>query len=569
MTNPNGFVTATRPVRKAARVTRNLLAKAARKASDIGFTALPIGGLVGSALEASDQTNLLAHSPAEQIKLLNKYSQSYNLSAYETYAKTAIDSLKQSTAALLNAKKPDGTDVPMDLSIFGQLGNDIAKHSANPGYDEELKKFKASLRAALPTTELNEVAKKFEELKAEIAKTDGPYQRPQEVIVAFNELRDIAEKNLKRDKIKALKDIDELFKDKANPPHRTPAKEALIKLLNIQEGNQDLATRENTDEKLSKEIAQIKAAVRAAYDKAEAELKETFEGKPASKEKDSQGKEIDVPEVQGLNKKIKIQKERSEADLLIRARHLENLEQQGFRLPAPLTGSISGAGLSDDEQKQRCLKNITLKELEEKEIKGRLYGTRQLVAKTLGGTEIKGENGKFSMEIPGTLNVAYHGAGDSRMETDFYDLVERTMADPNKETTGIHFDLRAEDDDLRREMVRNAYIAARKKGHLSPNEITMTVTGSQDEKLIFQNKNATEILEKLGLGGLEAEVASEIAAEKEERKEILSKETAADKSKATSIKDQVKGLRESATQGHDEVDPDNQQANQRTPGNRP
>lgn len=541
-----GWVAATTPVKLA----RNLTARAL---TDI---APMTGGFIGRRIESTDSSNLLSHSPYEQQKLLDRYSQSYDLTQYEKLAGDAAVAIKKSSSALLTQKT-------VNVLQFGELGKSIDKNSEKlPERQARLASLHKAISEQIQPSNL--IAKKdgvrdnFRALQQAIKQNDPGYQRPQQIINAFNSIHDTAKTNLTKEKEQALKNIEALFA----PGERSVFKQDLIYLLDIKEGRPKVEAVRNagggivtpeiaailptpdelksTEDRLNKEKEHMLAAVKQSYEKAEADLQEAFADKPATKDKD--GKEI--AKVRGLTTKVAAEKERCEVDLLIRARHLERMEAHKYDYRQLQSHGLSvtiGDNLDDDFRK-KCLKGKTLKFLEEQYVPGMITGHRTISAsKTASGTNLKcdvdgnGNTTKITIKIPGRW-FPYHLMGDHRLQSDFNDMVDRVIA-KGKEIPAISFEHQYEDEDLRKEVVLCSYKAARAKG-FKPEEIRMTVLGG-DEKNTFKDKSALEVLQAMGLGDLDAGIQADIDEMQKQKQEITKAKAPQDsfmKSKLESLK---------------------------------
>ncbi|MDP3705499.1 MAG: hypothetical protein Q8R24_06270 [Legionellaceae bacterium] len=483
------------------------------------------GGFLARRIESKDPTNLLSHTPYEQQRVLDKYSESYDLSRYEKFAGKAAASIKKSASNLLTA-------TTVDILQFGELGKAIDEKSKSlPERDVTIARLQKIMSDAIPTTNLMVAGgdrDSFRALKQAIKENDPDFQHPQKIINAYGELRANAEKTIADEKKSAMEQIEKLFEADAVPGERSPFKQDLMYLLDIKDSvlPDAVPTADEfkiTDDRLNREKAHMLTAVRQSYEKTEAELKEAFEGKPASKDKDNK----DIPEVRGLTAKVEAEKARCEADLMIRAKHLEKMESHRYdyrELQAPGLSATIGHE-TDDVYRKRCLKGKTLTFLLDQKLPVRMYGEKKLTSETASGTALKcepdsGGKAKISIDVPGRW-FPYHLMGDFRLQSDFNDMVEKFMVEnavTMEDKPAISFEHNYEDEELRKEVVLSSYKAARAKG-FKATDITMTVLGG-DEKNTFKNKSALEVLQAMGLGGTDASIQADIAEMNDQKNQL-------------------------------------------------
>ncbi len=495
---------------------RNTAAAAIRQGESLPgiVPLLDVTGTLANLLETTDQSGLVAHSPIEQAKKLIKYSESYDLKSYEKYAQDAADSIKNSASSLL-AQTPDTVgNRSVDILKLGEFGQSIKTQAEsiknNPGalaaHNDMVQRLNTTIGNRIPLNELmsaNGEQRAFLQLAKEIAADRSPdYRQPQQIINVHKQLYEDAKNNLKKNKEEATRAVKALL------PSDPQFKGNLVETLGIGGLSPDAQNK-----RLEQEMANMVAAIEESYTKAETSLKESFEGKPASKDKDNK----DVPAVQGLNQKVSNQKEKSEADLLLRADRLELLEQTG---KVNLGSTPFSAHRGPTTTPKNRLKGVTSKDLAEYQFQG-MFGAKTIEEKTKTGTKLEittEANGNVKVSMP--ISAPWFNWDKSKMETDFNDMVDRVIAQ-DKETPSIEFVLHSDNKELKQEMILNAYKAAREKG-FEPSQITFKITGNDEdnnEATKYNGKTSSnEVLQLAGLGQLEEQLQSTTLRERDQQK---------------------------------------------------
>ncbi|MDP3562804.1 MAG: hypothetical protein Q8R83_11555 [Legionellaceae bacterium] len=476
---------------------------------------VPIAGGIGRLLHSNDPNGLLTQTYKVQHEKLDEYAESYNLTKYFTnLTKNAAKHIRTSAEALL-AQQPTGDRI-IDIASIENLAKAIEVSATNPDQARLINEIEKEIATNIPKTKLIEIESGFKDITKEIGKTDSSkYQTPQQIIEAFKALHKKAEDELAADRKEALEKIDELFTFTPSVPF-TSFQKHMQQLLNL------AAHDEVAKQQITLQKQHIVKKIEESYQKAQDELNQAFAGKPAGK--DSNGK--DTPAMHGLLKKAEFAKGTCESDLLVRIGRFEYLEKHhNFKLPdQPFTGTVGGNEPTPDELKKRCLKNISEKQLRKAEFAGKLWGKVEPKSKTSSGTKIKieetqGEVDKITMEVPG-LWFPYHVATPERMQQDFNDIVEQVLA-KGKEVPSIDWTINAETEELRNKMVLAAYKASRVKG-ISPENIKMTVLGSDNKDHVCHNMDALEVLKKLNLGD-DSQVKADVDARLKQQQEVETK----------------------------------------------
>lgn len=491
-------------------------------------------------------------APEKMYAKLDEYAESYDLKKFKTLSETAIESIHTSASHII------GNQEALDVSTIDTLSKaiDNSNQNNNPAAantrKEALKTVNEALAKCIPTTKLGHVQEKFHDIKRAIEKgenptdpklaadtTIAPIYSPYEAAEAFKNIYTVAQKELKKEHEKALEELKKLFADTVIP---SEFKKKLASLF----GLPDTSTPAEINAIVSKHKDKIIDEVAKSYKKAEDELKEKFEGKPATKDKD--GKDIDA--VPGVNEHAHIAANASKFDLLSRINAFERLLKRDPNLTLPtqeFTGT-TGANdpMMDPATKKRCLRGLSRKEINKLEKAGWFGKQASESGRTSDGTElmIREEDGELQvgLKVPG-LWFPYHKATPQQLLKDMLEATDIILAEGDVPPK-ITWQIDAKTDELREKMVIAACLAAHARG-VDPKHITLTASGSQqDEKKNFSKKNATdqEVMQILSASGSD-EVKKMLSEWKKEEKAIQKKYT----STQEFIKGGVNALREQKT----------------------
>ncbi len=500
----------------------------ARNAAADGLAYIPILGTFGSwVLRHKDTARVAELSPTKMHAKLDEYGESYNLTKFQALSETAIEGIHSSASHIIGSKGTVDISALESISKTFDKNNDPAAVNAR---QDAIKAVNTTLSDGIPKTKLGAIQDKFNDIKRAIEKGENPSDpklaadtkldpiyTPYAAAEAFNNIYAVAQEELKEERKTALEKLEALFKE-ATPISDFQKNFALL-----------FNAKARTDDEIRATIKEHKKSiideVSASYTKAENELKEQLEGKPASK--DANGKDVEA--VDGMKEKVRIASNASKADLISRINVFEGLCKLDPKVTLPnqeLTGTVSSNDITmDPAAKRRCLKNLSRKQLNEIEIAGWAWGKRTRGDKTSDGTKlmIQNENGEFraGLKVPG-LWFPYHKATPQQLFKDMLEVTDLVLAQ-GEVPPKIKWDIDATTDELRDKMIVAACLAAYARG-VDPKHVTINASGSPEEKKNFTKKNAAdpEVMQILRASGDE-EVKKMLDAWQKEEKAIEGK----------------------------------------------
>ncbi len=466
---------------------------------------------------------VLSLSPLAKDRKLQKYSKSYNLNGYMNLAKD--------TAKKLNDIKPiahtidtDGNRT-IDILKLGSVGEVIKKHiTVNPNNKNKIDaiaKTIGDISAEAKLTGKEGLQGKYLALHQEIQKNSEKYHTPTQIIAAFSKLKEKTLQDLEQQK----KDAIARIKSRLEPTSAqlTTEQQDLSILCNI---NQN-ANIDEIKRKLSEKVNQIVEHIEKEYVKAKANIDEYFDGKPAPKNNDKE-----IPAILGLDAKLENEKERAEADLLLRINHLERMIMRDYDIrmldsksDADLVATIGGEEAIDKDFRARCLKDITLSRLLNEKWEGKYWGNKQVA-------NIHTRNGFTMTTREGTTEITGLKLPPQWFFTDTYweQQVQIAAEDYigalkiNMEAgENLSLTINHEVDNNRHMSIAAIYRAARKQG-FKPEQIIFTVNGSKEEKGNFEKKPALEVLKACGLDANDPLIEEDLAKISQEKQTLNTRE---------------------------------------------
>lgn len=431
-------------------------------------------------------------SPIRRQEKLDKYCKSYDLDGFAQYAKESAEKFKE----IKPVATTEGTDHnrKLDLYKLGNIGTSIKNKVAN---SQALATNVTTISDAIGdlNTEnffaegADSIQSKFLALNNEIANNSESYNNPSQIVGAFEGLKKLTLESFNKAKTETIKKIKETLIP-SNLNNLTAPQASFMELCDINDAN-----------KIQSKVDEIIKHLESEYDKSEKIINEYFDGIPAEK---------DTPEVPGLNAKLILEREKSEADLLLRINHLERMIKRGFdihdldEVDSTLTTKIQNSQEDDKDFRESCLRKVTLKQLsEEKKWAGLYWGTKQVNSiHTRNGLELICEdvNGKKVVKklvLPAQYFMS-DAAWESKVQLALEDYIDALKID-EKPGEKLSLTINHEVDKNRHMAIMATYRAAIVKGY-KPEDIEFTVTGSKEEKGNFKKKPALEVLSSCGLG---------------------------------------------------------------------
>lgn len=480
----------------------------------------------------------IAFSVEDNDAILAQYSKSYDLSRFAEYAKDAAKRT-EINGNPINVITADNDKKQVDITQFSVIGDtinsNIQKNQENQKAQEALSLIQNAIGKSIADANLlgeNGIREKYLALHEEIKKNSDDYHSPAQITYAFNQLRDLTLKSLKQQKDESIKKIKEKFqiKDPLTDNNKALCYLTGIEINNANNNQDEINNNNNQDEikkKLQEQIDLIISHIEKACDDAENKVNEYYQGKTAQNDKEQ--------DISGLNEKLEIARTEAEADLLIRIRHLELLEMHGYKLQeqnnkkelSATVGQGNDIEAQEEIRKKSLLKNISLKDLQQKTTPGVFFGEiTHGKAKTRAGDDIEVEetNGltiKASLTIPAQWFKSDY-EWEKALQANMLDLVDQALA-MKKDVHEINFILDHKEDKSRNMMIIAAYKAARLRGY-KPGEIKLTVTGSKEDKNNFKSKPASEVIQALGLSAYENEINNEVQKNEQEKKKLNEKQ---------------------------------------------
>ncbi|MDF1757816.1 MAG: hypothetical protein P1U74_05920 [Legionellaceae bacterium] len=534
--------------------------KFGNKRSIDGWGSIARGGtdfmrnMVGSGLKSLDgsisgrlakviETNLdiESYNPDHVDDKLTKYEKSYDLEKYQKYALSASKQMEKATQHIARTGEA-GQPTAVDLSKFGDLGKGISESLENtPEMKDDVEAVQGYIGSVvIPPSTLSGkdgVQGKLIALSDEIKSNSDKFHRPQQIINAFKQLRDESKTALQAERKDAEANIREHFIPKKEDVILTEQQELFAKICGI-DTNKYGDNKAKIDKQITTKAEQMIKHVDSSYAKAEADLDKYFKGTPASKKDDKE-----IPAVIGMNDKLEREKERVEADLLLKINYLERLENRGYDIGTgpQVSATVGGTPVDDKEDRAAFLKGKKLQDLQNVEVSGMLFGTKKLNhQKTEYGTvinlqETNGEVTGAGFDIPAQMFQSDED-WEKAQELNWEALVDNFKA-LDRDTSSITLTIDHKIESNRNMSISAAYKAARLKGY-SPDQIKFSVSGSDDEKKNFDKKPASDVLKAVGLGGIEQEVAAKIATHNQSREKISEKHKGED-----NVKDRLANLK--------------------------
>lgn len=437
---------------------------------------------LGYAMGISD---VLPLSPVEMDKKLKKYYKSYNLSGFEELATNAQDKLAVKPIAIRDI---DNNTKVVDLFTLGEIGAEInvaVQEGSDLAKDREtIERHLGDLNPAPFADGNNYYAKLIQAIQ------DNEIHTPAQVIDAMQKLHDATISEFAKKKRDVETKLQALIPNLSAP--LTSEQEAFARLCNIDTSNI------GREQKIAEKVEKLIKDIDEKYQKTKKGIEEQYAG--TNEDGDS---------IPGIKEKLQDEREKSEADLIIRVTHLEKMEKNGYKIPdlsselGPMLTDSNIEGV-DPEIRAKFLKGKDMQTLTTEEWEGRFYGKiSNNTVTTRRGTEIKvefapdGTCKALSLEIAPMWIDLLESGWREKMELNLEDFILQIKA-TNGLDAGLSLTIDHSVDDNRREMVRATYRAALKNGY-RPEDIRFTVTGSQEEKLNFTNKPALEVLKSLGI----------------------------------------------------------------------
>ena len=461
-------------------------------------------GAKNALASAAGRNKIRPISPEEINDVLNKYQRSYDLSSYQTYAKQAAG--KISTAVnTIPTTLDEHNNRTVDLTKLGTVGKDI-KDRISLNIDASLSEDLMNLQAHLGTLQpqgiegKDGILGKYLALHDEMQQATDKFHTPYQIIAAFDEIKKHALEKLDTGKAEAIKKLRDLIPANDVDLHNLPPEQSsLIKLLGIDTNKPDAHAQ------LTKKVEELIKHTEKTYDDARNDLNDFFAGKPERKENDKT-----IPKVTGLDEKLRHEKARVEQDLINRAIQLERMEARGFKISRAGENDLTlstGEAEESKEDRERALQGLKMADLQGKKWSGYLRDRKLGDIKTRSGGNITYEmvGGKYcatKLKIPARCFFLFESSMIERINLDMEEYIGHVKAQ-KEPGSPIEITLDHEVDETRREMVLAAYKAARKHGY-EPDQITLNVNGSTDEKQQFKKKPALEVLQAMGLGNDDA-----------------------------------------------------------------